>query len=115
MALTYTQQGDYLIPNIYLPKQETNFGKYGILRRTFLKNERAGEYTALLMKGKLNQHLMEIDEKAMTLENKLIQEMALRENVTEELKATNQMKWVGLMNNFQQAATEIVLSTLIYT
>lgn len=114
MALNYTMQGDYLIPNIFLPKQETNFGKYGIMRRTYLMNEKTGEYTTMMLKGTLNQHLTEIDSKAMALENKLIREMAIREGVTEEMKAADQMKWVGLMNNFRMAAEEIVRTEMIY-
>lgn len=111
----YTMVNGYRIPN-YLPHQEPEFhlGKYGRLRRRFLKENRPITFTNLLTSGKLNPHLMEIDEKARTRIDQIMEQMAQAEGVTEELKAHDQMKWVGLMNNIKQAAEETVLNELIY-
>ena len=89
-------------------------GRYGMLRRRFLRENRNGTYTAMLLTGKLNQHLKEIDRQANEMMETLTAQMAKQEGVNESLKAENQMKWVGLMNNIQAAAEEIVLKELVY-
>ena len=115
MNLTYRKEGDYNLPNL-LPPQETevHLGKYALLRRKFLKENRRVTYTNLLTSGKLNAHLMEIERTALTRLEQMVPQMAKAEGVTEELKATDQMKWVGLMNNIRHSAEEAILSELIY-
>ena len=113
--ITYTKQGDYLLPNL-LPPQEPQIplGKYGLMRRRFLQQSRKVTYTNLLTTGQLHSHLMEIEETAKQRISLMVAQMAQTEGVTEKLKATDQMKWVGLMNNFRAAAEEQILQELIY-
>jgi hypothetical protein len=115
MNLTYRREGDYNLPNL-LPPQETevHLGKYALMRRRFLKENRRVTYANLLTSGKLNSHLMEIEQTALTRLEQMVPQMAKAEGVTEELKATDQMKWVGLMNNIRHSAEEAILSELIY-
>ena len=113
MELTYTMQGDYLIPDL-IPPESPKVGKYGMLRHSYLRNHRMGLYSGMLMTGTLNNHLEEIDREANRMLEQLTQQMALIQGVTEELKAQNQMQWVELMNNIRQAAEERILAELIY-
>ena len=106
MEVTYHKEGEYYLPDLIVP-EAPKVGRYGMLRRRFLRENRNGTYTAMLLTGKLNQHLEEIDRQANEM-------MAKQEGVNESLKAENQMKWVGLMNNIQAAAEEIVLKELVY-
>ena len=115
-GITYTRQGDYNLPNLLPPQEpEVSLGKYALLRRKFLKEHRRVTYTNLLTSGKLNAHLMEIEQTALSRMEQMTAQMAQSEGVTEELKASDQMKWVGLMNNIQNAAEEMVLAELIYS
>ena len=111
----YTLVNGYRIPN-YLPHQEPEIqlGKYGLLRRRYLMQHRRGTFSYLLTSGKLNPHLTEIDRQARARIAEITEQMAKAEGVTEELKAQDQMKWVGLMNNIKNAAEETVLNELIY-
>ena len=113
--ITYTRQGDYLLPNL-LPPQEPQIplGKYASMRRRFLQQHRKVTYTNLLTTGQLHAHLMEIEETARSRVESIVSQMAQTEGVTEEMKATDQMKWAGLMNNFRAAAEEQILEELIY-
>ena len=113
--ITYTKQGDYLLPNL-LPPQEPQIplGKYGLMRRRFLQQSRKVTYTNLLTTGQLHSHLMEIEQTAKQRISLMVAQMAQTEGVTEKLKATDQMKWVRLMNNFRSAAEEQILQELIY-
>ena len=113
MELTYTMQGDYLIPDLTVP-ESPKLGKYGMLRRTFLREHRDGIYTGMLLNGTLNSHLEEVDREANRMLEQLTTQMAQEQGVTEELKAQNQMLWVQRMNNIRQAAEEIIYSQLIY-
>ncbi len=114
-GITYTMQGDYTLPNLLPPQEpEVHLGKYALLRRRFLKQNRRVTYTNLLTSGKLNQHLMEIEQMAQARMEQLTAQMAEEAGVTEELKASDQMKWVGLMNNLRNAAEETILNELIY-
>ena len=113
MDLTYRKEGDYLLPNLTVPETPT-IGKYGMLRRNFLKKHRDPIYTGMMLTGKLNPHLEEIDRRANEMMERLTTQMAESEGVTESLKATDQMKWVGLMNNIRQRAEETVMEELIY-
>lgn len=112
---TYRQEGDYLIPNLELPNsKEYNIGKYGRLRRTFLKEHHNWLYSTMLMEGTLLEHLAEIDETCYSTMDNLIKAMAKQENVTEQLKAIDQMAWVQKMNNIRSRAEEIVLNDYVY-
>ena len=103
MELTYTMQGDYLIPDLTVP-ESPKIGKYGMLRRTFLREHRDGIYTGMLLEGTLNSHLEEVDAQANRMMDKL----------TEQMKSKDQMKWVQLMNSIRNSAEEVVLRDLIY-
>lgn len=108
-----SQGGRVYLPDLIVP-EAPKVGRYGMLRRRFLRENRNGTYTAMLLTGKLNQHLEEIDRQANEMMETLTAQMAKQEGVNESLKAENQMKWVGLMNNIQAAAEEIVLKELVY-
>ena len=114
--ITYTRQGDYNLPNLLPPQEEpVPHGKYALLRKKFLKEHRRVTYTNLLTSGKLNSHLAEIQQTAQRRMEEIVAQMAKAEGVTEELKASDQMKWVQMMNNLQNAAEETVLAELIYS
>ena len=113
--ITYHREGDYLIPNLYLPKQpEGHIGKYGRLRLNYLKNFDRGLYTELLIDGTLKQYLLDIDENASDNVNQLIKQFAEVEHIDENLKEHHQMEWVQAMNNIKNRAEEIVLNEIIY-
>ncbi len=115
MKITYTQKGEYLIPDLTLPEQqEFPIGKYGRMRLSYLKTHRKGVYTALLTSCRLNQHLVEIDSNAIDMLESLMKQMALDQGITEQLKAENQLLWVGKMNNIKACAEEIVLNQIVY-
>jgi hypothetical protein len=112
---TYTQVGDYLLPNLIIDEDEQQFiGKYGRMRKRYLKENRPVLFTNLLLSGKLDQHLTEIDRACTERMELLTRQMADREAVTEALKAADQMEWVRRMNNIQNRAEEIVLNELVY-
>ena len=113
MELTYTTRGDYLLPDLNVP-ESPKIGKYGMLRRSYLREHRDGIYTGMLLSGKLNGHLEKIDRQANEMMNRLTTELAKAQGVTEILKASNQMKWVGLMNNIRASVEEQILQELIY-
>ena len=114
-GLTYTMRGYYSLPNLLPPQEpEVTLGKYALMRRRFLKQNRRVTYTNLLTTGRLNQHLMEIEETARMRIEQMLAQMAKAEGVTEELKAADPMKWTGLMNNLKHSAEETVLAELIY-
>jgi len=116
MELTYRTEGDYQIPNLTLPAEEAiPLGKYGLLRKRYLKQHRPIRYMNLLTTCMLHQHLADIDQTATERVELLVSQMAERQGVTEQLKAADQMKWVGMMNNIKQAAEESVLNELVYT
>ena len=114
MERTYTMSGDYLLPDLTLP-QAPALGKYEMLRRTYLKQHKPGLYAAWSLSGKLGTHLTETDQAAKARMELLTCRMAQAEGATEELKAADQMAWVGLMNNIRQRAEETVLTELIYS
>ena len=115
MGGTYHQEGDYLIPNLLPPEgSDMPLGKYGRLRQTFLKEYRSCIYTTMLMNGSLWEHLHETDKSCAEQHDRIISQMADRENVTEALKATDQMEWVRRMNSIHNRAEEIVLADIVY-
>ena len=116
MGGTYTQVGDYLLPDLKLPEEEQQpIGVWGQRHRHYLKDHRRATYATLLTGGKLNGYLADIDRQAEEMFSRLVKQMAEAEDVTEQLKADNQMEWVGRMNNIRSRAMEIVNSELIYT
>ena len=112
MNLTYTMQGDYLLPNLEVP-ESPKVGKYGMLRRSFLRSHRKALYTGMMLSDRLNPHLEEVDKAANTMLENLMSKMAQEQGVTEALKASDPMRWVGLMNNCKAQAEEIILTELI--
>lgn len=114
-GLSYTLHEDYYLPDLVLPEEEpVTYGKYGMLRRTFLKEHKKGIYSLLLTQGKLVEHLNRVDRDANDKMELLVVQMAKMQGVTEKLKEENQMLWVGKMNNINNAAEEIVLLEIVY-
>ena len=115
MELTYTKTDDYLLPDLAMDSQpEGEIGVWGWERKRFLKEHRSGTYNALLMKGALMQHLIDTNESALDMMDRLVKQMAATEGVTEALKRRDQMAWVGQMNSILNRASEIVRNELIY-
>lgn len=115
MELEYTKVGDYYIPNLIAPNmKDFKIGKYGRMRLRYLKENKKAEYMIMLIENKLQKHLMEIDKTANDRFELLMKQFAERENITEELKTTNQMEWVGKMNAIKNAVEEIIFKELIY-
>ncbi len=113
--ITYTQQGDYLLPDLKLPEQpKVEIGIFGKRHLRYLEHNRKILYTNLLTKGKLTAHLAEIDKLAEDMFFRLVKQIAEREGVTEKLKAKDQMQWVRKMNNIRNRAEEIVNNKIIY-
>lgn len=114
MILTYHKEGDYLLPNLTVP-EAPKLGKYGMLRREYLRKHRNGYYTGLQLSGKLDRHLKEIDQQAKEMVERLVFQMVKILGITEELKAKNQLEWVRQMNNIRASAEEVVLKELVYS
>lgn len=115
MKIDYRKCGDYYIPNLVISNTKNlKLGKYGRMRLNYLKTQKKAEYTILLMDDKLSEHLQEIDETATARYNLLMKQFAERENITEELKARNQLDWVGKMNSIKNRVEEIIFNELIY-
>lgn len=114
-GIEYTKVGDYYLPNLVLEKEEKIIlNKYGRLRLKFLKENKKTEYTIKFMNGNLNKHLKEIQETAQDRVNLIIEQLKEQNNLTEEMKNTDQLYCVSMMNNFKNTAEEIVLNELIY-
>ena len=114
MNLTYLRNGDNLFPALYLEDANLPIGKYGLLRKSYLKEHKRGWYSSLLLTGKLDEHLAEIDRACSERVELITNQLAKREGVTESLKAADQTTWVARMNNIRARAEEIVLSELVY-
>ena len=114
MDLTYTRNGDNLFPALYLEDANLPIGKYGLLRKSYLKEHKRGWYSSLLLTGKLDEHLAEINRTCTERVELITNQLAQREGVTEALKAADQMEWVRRMNSIRARAEEIVLSELVY-
>ena len=115
MNISYTKQGDYLLPNLKLEdKERFNIGKYGLLRLEYIKKYKLGLYFDLLVNDNLNEYLHNIDTTVMEKVQKLIKELAEKESINEQLKENNQMLWVSKMNNIKNIAEEIILKEYIY-
>lgn len=114
-GIEYHLEGDYYIPNLVMPEQEKiTLNKYGRMRLNYLKENKKAEYSIMLMDGTLNSHLKEIQETATERVEKIIKQLKFKSNLTEDMKNTDMLYWVGMMNNFKNQAEEIVFNELIY-
>ena len=113
-GLNYTLHGDYYLPDLEINEGEPTYGKYGIMRKQFLKEHRSARYQYLVLTGKLTEHLNQVDKEAREKVEMLVEQMAERWGVTEELKTQNQMEWVRRMNNIKANAEEIVYKNIIF-
>lgn len=114
-GIEYHLEGDYYIPNLVMPEQEKiTLNKYGRMRLNYLKENKKAEYSIMLMDGTLNSHLKEIQETAIERVEKIIKQLKEKSNLTEDMKNTDMLYWVGMMNNFKNQAEEIVFNELIY-
>lgn len=113
--LTYSQRGDYLFPDLTLPKaDDIPLGKFGLMRKKYLKEHRPATYQRLLLGGTLEEHLREIDHQASEMLTQLMDGLSERYRITEAMKSQDQMRWVGEMNTIRAMAEEVVLNDLIY-
>lgn len=113
-GIEYRKQGDYYMPNLVLEKEKIILNKYGRARLNYIKTNKEAEYMIMFTKGTLNNHLKEIQETAQNRLDFMINELVKKENITEELKAKNQLAWVSAMNSIKNIAEEIIYSELIY-
>ena len=113
-GLSYTLHGDYYLPDLEIIEEEPAYGKYGIMRKQFLKEHRSARYQYLVLTGKLTEHLNQIDKEVREKVEMLVEQMAERWGVTEELKMRDQMEWVRRMNNIKATAEEIVYKNIIF-
>lgn len=114
-GIEYHSDGDYYIPNLSMPKQERiTLNKYGRMRLKYLKEHKKADYTIMLMDGTLNTHLKEIQETADIRVQKIISELKAKSDLTEDMKNTDMLYWVGTMNSIKAQAEEIVYKELIY-
>ena len=115
MNISYTKQGDYLLPDLILKeKVQYNIGKYGLLRLQYIKKYKLGLYFDLLVNDNLNEYLHDIDTTVMEKVQKIIKKLDEKENINEKLKQDNQMLWVSKMNNIKNISEEIILEEYIY-
>ena len=113
-GLTYTLVGEYYVPDLVSGEVQATYGKYGMLRREYLKKHRKARYNILIMQGKLNKHLNEVDQEAKDKLEMLVKQMKEQEGVNEAMKEKEQMLWVRKVNEIIVAAEEIVMSELVY-
>ena len=114
-GIDYILVGDYYIPDLKLPEENRPIGRYGRLHREYLKQEHPARYSSLILTGKLWTYLADLNEQAEERLGLIIEQMKTTEGVTAELKARNQLEWVGRMNNIRSRAEEIINSELIYS
>lgn len=113
-GLSYTLHGDYYLPDLEINEEEPTYGKYGIMRKQFLKEHWSARYQYLVLTGKLTEHLNQVDKEVREKVEMLMEQMAEQWGVTEELKMQDQMEWVRRMNNIESVAEEMVLRKFIY-
>ena len=111
-GIIYKTEGDYQIPDLTLPEDNRTIGKYGMMRRTYIKQHRPGLYSSLMITGKLTDHLLEIDRMAKEQLELIIKQMTAKESLPD--KESQQMAWVQAMNNIRHSAEEIVLTELVH-
>ncbi len=114
-GLYYTRHGDVYLPDLAYSKNDyPPLGKYGMLRKTYLQEHRKALFSKMLLRDELWPHLLEVDEQAHAMLETMVTQMAKAEGVTESLKSTDPLRWVGLMNSFKSAAEEIILREVVY-
>ena len=113
-GLSYTLHGNYYLPDLEINEEEPTYGKYGIMRKQFLKEHRSAKYQYLVLTGKLTEYLNQVDKEAREKVEMLVEQIAERWGVTEELKMQDQMEWVRRMNNIQATAEEIAYKNIIF-
>ena len=113
-GLSYTVHGDYYLPDLEINEEEPTYGKYGIMRKQFLKEHRSARYQYLVLTGKLTEQLNQVDKEAREKVEMLMEQMVEQWGVTEELKMHEQMEWVRRKDNIQAIAEEIALKEIIY-
>ena len=113
-GLNYTLHGDYYLPDLEINEEEPTYGKYGIMRKQFLKEHRSARYQYLVLTGKLTEHLNQVDKEVREKIEMLEEQMAEQWGVTEEMKIQDQMEWVRRMNNIQATAEEIAYKNIIF-
>ena len=113
-GLSYTLYGDYYFPDLEINEEEPIYGKYGIMRKQFLKEHRSARYQYLVLTGKLTEHLNQVDKETREKVEMLVEQMAERWGVTEELKLQDQMEWVRRRNNIKNVVEGMVLLEMIY-
>lgn len=118
MEITYTKvpDGDYYLPDLITGEEDAEpLGRYGMKHKDWLEEYHHPLFTQMLLSGKLQQHCLEVQERALEMKERLIKQMAQQQGLTEEMKNKEQLKWVGLMNNIYSAANEIIYSEVIYS
>ena len=113
-GLSYTLDEDYYLPDLEINEEEPTYGKYGIMRKQFLKEHRSAKYQYLVLTGKLTEYLNQVDKEVREKVEMLVEQMAERWGVTEELKMRDQMEWVRRMNNIKATAEEIAYKNIIF-
>ena len=114
-GISYTLVGDYYMPNLVLkPEEKVTLNKYGRLRLNYLKEHKKAEYTILFMEGRLNKHLKEIQETASKRVNQIIEDLKAKSDLTEEMKNSDPLYWIGTMNAIKEQAEEIIYNEIIY-
>ena len=113
-GLSYTLHGDYYLPDLEINEEEPTYGKYGIMRKQFLKEHQSARYQYLVLTGKLTDHLNQVDKEVREKVEILVEQMAEQWGVTEELKMQDQMEWVRRMNDIKATAEEIVYRNIIF-
>ena len=114
MEMQYIRMGDYFIPDLELPQESRPIGKWGRMRREYLREHKPIQYNCLILSGKLWTYLADLNQQAQDRLERMIDQMKMAEGVTEELKAADPMAWVGAMNNIRNRAEEIIHQELIY-
>lgn len=113
-GLSYTLHGDYYFPNLIIDEEKATYGKYGILRKKYLKEHKSGYYQYLVLSGKLIEHLNQVDREARETVERLVEQMAEKQGVTEQMKEGDSMEWVRRINNTKNIAEKMVLLETIY-
>ena len=114
MEMQYIRMGDYFIPDLELPQESRPIGRWGRMRREYLREHKPIQYNCLLLSGKLWTYLADLNEQAQDRLDRIIEQMKTAEGITEDLKASDPMAWVGAMNNIRNRAEEIIREELIY-
>ena len=112
-GLSYTLHGDYYFPNLIIDEEKATYGKYGMLRKKYLKEHKSGYYQYLMLSGKLTEHLNQVDREAREKVERLVEQMAEKQGVTERMKTENPMEWVRWMNNIKSCADKNVLKDMM--